>query len=203
MTTKTDIANMALSHLGIGKLIGDIDSENSAEANVMRVFFEMCAKSIQSEMEFNFNKRRKKLGLVIEDPNDEYKYCYTYPSECLQFRRIVNLGRNENEDQRWPFKVEDNDAGSGKFIFTDKQNAIGLISVYVDDPTKWDATFALACSYKLAHLCAPRIGGPDGIKMGDRSYQLYVKMRDQSAAHSANEYQPDPMPNTGYMNSRE
>lgn len=203
MTTKTDIANMAISHLGIGKTILDLDTDSSAEGKALRTFFEMCARSTMAEMDFNFCKKRKTLGLVEEEPNDEWDYVYTYPSECLQLHRIVNNGRNENELQHYPFKVEDNPSGSGKLIYTDREDAIALITAYVEDCTKWTDAFALAVSFKLAFLISPRIGGPDGVRMGDRAYQLYKKMRDEAGAKSANEEQLDPFPDSGYIASRE
>jgi hypothetical protein len=188
--TTTEIANMALGHVGVGREIADLDTENSAEAKACRRFFENTAKVAQRDFEWAFNKKVVTLGLVEEDPTDEWGYSYREPSDCLFIRRLINGARSLSADTRVPFeKAVDT---SGGLIYTDMEDAVAEYTFYQDNLALWPDDFALAHSLLLAARIAKLVTGGDPFKLGDRAMAEYLSTSGRAKRATLNEKQPDP-----------
>jgi hypothetical protein len=75
-TSKTEIVNYSLRHLGQGKTIADLDTEFSAEAKACRAFFNEARDMTLSAYHWSFASKYATLGLVAEDPTTEWAYSY-------------------------------------------------------------------------------------------------------------------------------
>ena len=89
-SSTTEIANLALGHLGIGKDIANLDTESSQEAKAMRRYYDICRRTVLQEFTWPFATKFVTLGLVEEDPTDaeEWAFSYRYPADCLFLRRL-------------------------------------------------------------------------------------------------------------------
>src|SRR5438046_2758921 len=96
LSSTTEIANMAISLIGIAKEIANLDSENSAEAKACRRFFANVRDTVLGDFPWPFATKFATLSLVQTDPNDDWGFSYNYPSDALKIRRILSGIRNDD-----------------------------------------------------------------------------------------------------------
>lgn len=198
--SKTVIANLALGHLGSGKEIANLDTENSAEARACRRFYETARDEMLRGWTWPFATKITTLTLVEEDPNDEWAYSYRYPTDCLMFRRIPSGARTDTRQSRVPYRVAQDDAG--QVIFTDREDAQAEYTVAITDTRRFTSDFTMALSLRLASYIAPSITAGDPFKVGTRAFQLYGMSVDAARANAANEEQPDEDPSSQFERER-
>lgn len=200
MATKTEICNLALSNLKIDKEIANIETENSAEANACRRYFDMAIKATLRDFTWPFATKIADLSLVEEDPNDEWGYSYRYPTDCVFFRRILSGTRNDSRDTRVPYRIA-RDA-TARIILTDMKSASAEYTEYVSDPTQWPEDFAIAFSFRLSAYIVQRITGGDPFKLKDEAMKSYQIELSLARANSADEEQPEEEPESEFIRAR-
>lgn len=193
------IYNLALSHLGQTKRIASF-TEKSEEARLATLVYENCRDTMLEEFNWPFATKIEALGLISEEPNDEWAFSYRYPSDCLKFRRILSGTRNDARDSRVEYRVAY--SSSGRVIFTDLDEAQGEWTIKVTDSELFPPTFALALSYKIAHQIAPSVTAGDPFKLGDKAFQLYQLNVGKAANNSFNEEQPEQHPESEFIRAR-
>jgi hypothetical protein len=179
MSSKTEMANLAISHLGQGKEIANIDTEKSSEAATMRRYQPVVIEMFLKNFPYSFCNVIETLNLVESDPNDEWAYSYRLPTDCLKPIRILSGLRNDTRQSRVPYKI-------GK-----------------DDPSKYPIDVFLAMSYLLAGMAAPRICGEDPFKMGDKAMKMYQYFKGQADAADVNDQQQEEPPEAEAVRARE
>jgi hypothetical protein len=195
-----DIANLSLSHLGVGKRISDLD-ENSAEANALSAFYDLALEQSLRAVNWPFATKFVTLALVESDPTDEWGYSYRYPSDCLYFRRILSGSRQDTRQSRISYKIGIDNAG--QLVYTDQSQAQAEYTMLVRDPQRWPSDFAMAFSYLLAALIAPRLSGGDPTKRGEAAREMYEMEIRRARANAWNEEQPDEEVETESIRARE
>ncbi len=200
-SSDTEIANMALSHLGVGKEIATLESDAGQEAAALRRFYLPALRSTLRDFPWPFATKFLALGLVEEAPTSEWAYSYRYPSDCLRFRRILSGSRTDTALTRVPYKMG-RDA-SGQIIYTDRTEAEAEYTVYVSDPTAFPEDFTLALSYRLAALSAIRLTAGDPFKLGQQAMQNYLFEISRAESTALNEEQADLHPDSEFIRARE
>lgn len=200
-TSKTVIANLALSHLGSGKEIGDLDTENSDEANTIRRFYDEALKKILEDFDWPFASKIADLTQVATNPNDEWNYSYRYPADCVRVRRILSGIRTDNRQSRIPYKIS-KDSG-GRLIFTDLDSAKLEYTEKIETVELYPAAFVMAMSYLLAMYGAPRITGGDPFGLGPKAAENYVAELTNAKSNALNEEQPDQPTESEFVRARE
>lgn len=201
MSSSTEIANLALSHLGIGKEISNIETDQSKEAVACRRYYTIARDATLRDFNWPFATKIAALGLVEEDPNSEWDFSYQQPSDCLKPRRILSGIRNDPRDSRVPYRLAQSDAGN--VIFTDKEDAELEYTLRVEDVTYYPPDFVLALSYRLAGLIAPRITGGDNFQIGERAKNEYKAEISSAARTSLNEEQVEQDPDSEFIRARD
>ena len=196
----TEVANLALSHLGQDSEISDLDTEKSKAASAMRRFYPIAAEIALKDFPYSFSTVTEALNLVETNPTDEWAYSYRYPTDCLKPIRIPSGIRNETRQSRIPYQVAK--GTSGKLIYTDAVNAELEYIQKVDDPSKWPSDFIMMLSYLLAAFTAPRICGEDPFKMGDKAMKMYQFFKGKTDSSDANEHQPEEPPEAEAIRAR-
>lgn len=199
--TQTVIANMALGHLGNGQEIANLDTERTQEAIAMRRFYATARDEMLREFPWPFATGRATLGLVEEDPNDEWAFSYRYPSDCVKARRIVGSLRNETRQSRVPYKIEQD--ATGILLLTDMEDAILEYTVREEDASLYPPDFVMALSLRLAAYTAPKLTRGDAFKMGDRALKFWMLAKSYAQGNAANEQQDDELPDSEFIRSRE
>lgn len=201
MSTKTEIANIALSHLGVGREIANIETENSQEANACRRFYDIAREQVLRDFNWPFATKEAALGLVSSNPTTEWTYSYRYPSDCLKLRRIFSGLRNDTRQSRVPFKLVRDDAG--RLIYTDQIDAFMEYTYSETDASRFTPDFVQALACRLAAYMAPRLTSGDPFKMGERAYKLYIVEITRAQASADNEQQDEEKPQAEWINDRD
>lgn len=201
MASKTDIANLALSHLGHGQDVSDLDLDTSAEARACRAFYDLCLEATLSDFSWPFATKITDLALIGEDPNDEWGYSYRYPLDCLRIRRLLSGINPDTRQSRVPFQLIADD--SSGLIYTDEENAQAEYTVLVTNVTFMPSDFKLALSYRLAHYIAPRVSAGDPFKVGQMALSKYVMEIEKARANAANEEQAKELPESEFVRVRD
>jgi hypothetical protein len=195
------MANLAISHLGQGKEIANIDTEKSSEAATMRRYQPVVIEMFLKNFPYSFCNVTETLNLVESDPNDEWGYSYRFPTDCLKPIRILSGLRNDTRQSRVPYKIGKDD--QGELIYTDTESAQLEYIQFVDDPSKYPIDVFLAMSYLLAGMAAPRICGEDPFKMGDKAMKMYQYFKGQADAADVNDQQQEEPPEAEAIRARE
>ena len=201
MSSKTEMANLAISHLGQGKEIANVETEKSSEAATMRRLQPVVIEMFLKNFPYSFCNVTVALNLVESDPNDEWAFSYRVPTDCLKRLRILSGMRNDNRQTRVPFHVGKDD--QGELIYTDQESAELEYIQFVDDPSKYPVDVFLAMSFLLAGLAAPRMLGEDPFKMGERAMKMYQYFKGQADAADVNDQQQEEPPEAEAVRARE
>ena len=201
MASKTTVSNMALSHIGVGHEISDLDTERSEEANAIKTFYLTAVEFMQSDFVWPFLTRTANLGLVEEDPTTEWDYSYRYPADCIKIHRIYSPLRNDYRQSRIPYLIYSDD--TGKLVYTDCEDAVIDYAKPVLAEDKWPADFVLAFSYLLGSYIAPRLTKGDPFKMREIVLALYSQYRQLAEQRAVNEEQAEEVPASEFVRARE
>jgi len=199
-SSKTQIANLAISHLGIGKEIANIETEQSQEASACRRFYDVAKESTLSDLDWTFATKFAVLNLIEENPSDEWNYSYKYPVDCINMRRILSGLRNDTQTSRIPFKILKD--ATGRIIYTDQEDAQIEYTENVSDTSLFSAEFDLALSFRLAAYIAPRLTGGDPFKLKQEMLVQYDLELGRAKKKNMNEETQDIMPESEFIRAR-
>ena len=194
--TKEAIFNMALGHLGHTKFLLDF-SERSLAADLANQYYEQARNFALEDFPWPFANKYAAVGLVEENPNDDCKYSYRYPSDCMAVRRIVTSnGRLETNPP--PFEIGSD--VDGRLIYTNQESAVVRYTRLVEDANLYPAVFGEAVSWWLAGLIAP--GLAKDRKYAQFAYQMYDIIKGQAEAQQLNEQQQTTEPDSEFIRAR-
>jgi hypothetical protein len=201
--SKVFISNMALNHLNHGIEISSM-TEDSTEAKACNLMYDTALGIILRAYHWPFATKQAVLNLVVESPSGgEWGYAYAYPSDCLMARRILGLSKGHSlphdesgAEGRIPFKIaqrpEADETADVKCILTDEQEATMEYTKFEQRADRYPDDFALALSFKLAYLVAPRLTGGDKTReLRKDALELYRVTLAEAIAANANEEQPE------------
>jgi hypothetical protein len=192
---------MALAHLGVLVTISNIDTEDSAEARVCRLFYEKTKNTCLTNFVWPFARKFKALSLVEETPNDDWDFSYRYPNDCLLVQNILSGLRNDTLDSEVKFILGQDNAG--ELIFTDMNEAWIQYTAKCENPNVFPDEFDLAHSFLLAYFIVPAVAKGDPFKLGMRAYQSYEILVNKAASNALNEQRKDNVPVNSLIISRE
>lgn len=201
MSSKTEICNLALSHLGVGKEIAILESERSQEASACRRFYDTALDATLRDYPWAFATKIVALGLIEEDPNDEWLYSYRYPTDCVFIKRILSGIKNDTRQTRINYRILSDSAG--RIIYTDQENAEAEYSYRVTDTSLYPSDFIMALSYRLAHYIAPRVTAGDPYKLKREVMELYLLEIGRAKSNNNNEEQDAEDPESEFIRVRE
>jgi len=201
MASKTEICNLALGHIGVGKEIANIATEKTETAAVCNRFYETAKDAVLRDFEWPFATKFRDLSLIESNPTVEWGYSYSYPSDCLKMRRILigNVAANyrvgqpyvtEDTVQRSPYRIVQGPSGTA--IFSNQSEATAEYTARIDDPTVYPPDFVMALSWRLAAYIAPTVTGGDPFNLTQKAMQAYKLEIAEASAQSFNEEQPYP-----------
>lgn len=202
-SSTTEIANLALLHLGQSVSIADLDTENSSAARVLRRLYELCRDEVLLEIPWPFATRIEELSLVEEDPTDEWAYSYRYPVDCMKdggFRRILSGARVDDGSSAVRYVIVGDDAG--RLVYTDMEDASAEITVKEENVSRYSPKFVAALAYLMAGRGAPAITNGDPHQLGVRALQLYALEVSTAKAKASNEQRKDPEPLNEFLAGR-
>jgi hypothetical protein len=166
MQSITDLANYALAQIGEGFRITDFDDDQSAEGQACRDTYQGLLEEKLRERRWNRFVMKAPLALVATNPNPVWGFSYRYPSNCLDFHRILN-GDRSGLDVHWVVFELSSDS-QGLLIFTDwgftstvpgvpPGTVYGEWTVQNPPLNLWASDFKTAFAFEWASIMAPFI----------------------------------------------
>lgn len=133
------ICNLALQKLGASRITSL--TEDSRNARSCNACYEFIRDAEMRRYPWNFSKTRTTLAPDATEPDFDYGYAFTLPSDCL---RLLPPSRNALDWQVEGGKILTNDGDTLEIIYLKR----------VTDPTLFDAAFVECFAAKLAwHIC--------------------------------------------------
>lgn len=197
MATTTEICNMALSHLGVGKDVSNVDTEKSNEARAFNRFYPTAIEAMLRDFPWPFAIKMATLALVEDNQDEsdilsEWEFSYQYPADCVEAKRIVSMHTTDNRQSRIPYRIIT--GASGPLILSNWPNAVLEYAGLLPTTALFPADFTLALSYRMACYMAARVTGGDPFKLAPRCMQAYQIELASARANAANEEQSDQIP---------
>lgn len=188
MSSETEIANLALVHIGVTRRIANLETESSHEAKAIRSVFDTDRKAVLRAFPWPFATSYAELGLVdgssTTPVNYDWQYSYRYPSDCLFARRIVTAtGRRDAEPP--PFRIGRDD--QGRLIYTDQADAQIEYTAEIDDVEEFDPLAVDALAWKIASSVGMGLSKIKDIH--SRCEQMFMLSVSQAQAAALNEGQ--------------
>ncbi len=177
MTTATELANMALAHLGQAR-ISDY-SERSPAAEHCRRAFDHVRRLCLRDYDWNFAIRRATLTAAETPPEFDWGYEYPLPADCL---RVISVNQRPGGTRLTDYAVE------GRAILSNFAECRVRYVRDVTDPTLWDSMFASYFCYRLAAAIAPSLRLDPAA--GQQMEQMAAAIRDQAREADAVESEP-------------
>lgn len=195
--TDVQICNMALGHLGHTKFIAAL-TERSLAADLCGLYYEPARNYVLEDYPWPEATKYAALGLVEEDPNDDWDYSYRYPSDCLFARRLVTeIGRIDPNPPAFKTGIDD----QGRLIYSDEEDAVLEYTKLLDDPQQYRPTLGVAISWYLAGLLAP--GLAKDRKQATMCFQMYEIVKTTAQSRAGNEQQQATEPESEAIRARE
>ena len=196
MFTDVSICNMALGHVGTAGNIDSLD-QDSSNARVCKQFYPVAKDKILRSYEWDFARTEEALvylGPLNRDVH-QYNHRYQYPPNCVKFLRINSDLRLDTRESAIAY------ARFGQEIYTDRQDAVARW-IYPAIEGHFESDFALSLSYLVAFYISPSVSRGNNVKKPEEFYAIYEVLASQASASSANEYQPDPFPESSFVRAR-
>lgn len=160
----TDICNLALGHLGEGR-ITSLD-EDSAAARACALHYEQTRDQVLRSHRWNFAQRRAVLSRLSDAPAFGWSFQYELPADCL---RVLEINDSEFGDV-----ISDAYVVEGRALLTNAETINMVYVQRIEDVGQFDALFVEALALKLAVILSETIRGTTG-KTADL-VQLYERV---------------------------
>lgn len=201
MASETDIANLALAHLGDNATVSSLDPpEGSAQAEHCARFYPIARDTMLEAHNWKFATRRATLALLdVESFN--WSYAYAEPSGAM---RIVSILPSEelSTDAGEKFETGGDDDGNS-LIYTNLEDATALYTVRVTDTTKFSPLFVDALSRLLAaYLAGPVLKGDVGKAEAKAQMQYFRLALGLAITSDANQRKVTPDHTVAWMSER-
>jgi hypothetical protein len=202
-TSSSDIATLALGHLGIAVGVADIDTERSKEALACRRFYDQCRQEVLRAFDWPFAARMAALALVEEYDGatlraSEWLHSYRYPTGALYLRRVLSGSRVDTKGTRVPYRLLSD--ASGLLILCDYADAEVEYTENITTVSRFDAQFVHALSCLLAWRIGPQVcDRPEVVDRVRRDYSIALA---EARASAANEDGRDIEPDADYISAR-
>ena len=197
VTSTTQIANLALSHLGVGIEISDLDTEQSVEAAACRLHYLPTLEALLEPGGWAWAEASATLALVIADPNQEWGYSYRLPVDCLSPLRISTALGEMNPDPV-PFRRAAD--ASGGLIWTDEAEAVLLYIQHQTNVALFPPLFVIALTWALAENIAEGLSAKP--ERAERARQRAEVAISSARAVQGNHSQMQAAPESPFMRAR-
>lgn len=187
MYSKTEIYNLALSHLKLSRQVEETETDTvTNEVRVLNQFWDIALKNTLQELDLDSLSQPIVLELLeVLNDGGPWDFIYKYPSKAVFLRRIQSCARVDNASTA--IKKRTALYNGQKVIYTTEQNAVGEF-IMSDAPLDALSPMAgLAISYNLAWLSAPLIVGKGAGKLQESLFVQYNLTRAKAQEIDANE----------------
>jgi len=185
MAYNTEIANLALGHVGATVEIADLSTEQSREAKAIRRFWDTCLEQTVRDFPWPFLTRTFAVNLVEEEPTTDWLFSYRYPPDCYFIRKILSGVNVTTYTENIDFEIQSDT--TGQLIMTNQEDAVIEYTKMVTNFEKVPSDFKMALSYRIGMYIAPSLTAGDPFKMKEYCEAGYLKEISKAQANAINE----------------
>jgi hypothetical protein len=182
-TSKVQIANLALIHVG-GQAITSL-TENTNEARAVNQVYSLIRDAVLSDHPWNFAIKRIIPGLDAGTPIYGFTNRFDLPTDYL---RLVEIEGNPD------YKI------SGQFIETDGTVIKIKYVAENDNPVEYDAMFVTAFGLRLAATIAERL--TQSSTLAEKLMEAYIQALRDAKSVDAQSDQPDDLETNEWLDAR-
>lgn len=193
--SSSEIATLAISHLGISTPIAALATESSKEAGACRAFYDQTVDEVLRSAPWPFATRQVALALVGTDPALGWGYSYRVPADTLTVQGLV-----DPTGVALPVAYQLVGDAAGLLLWTNVGSASAQLTVRVTDPTRFDPLFVQAVAYQLAAYVGPRL--TDNLALVDRAAMKAERLLLRARAQALNEAPPAMSPTSDLITVR-
>lgn len=196
--TEVDIANLALTKLGAGRITSLADENKQARA-VSTVFASLRDAELRSHL-WNFAIKRVSLTVLVAAPVWGFTKLYDLPSDFLRLIQVNEAMPGVSlTDYRTYGEAEYAIEGSRIACNFDTPLKLRYVA-RIGDPEKFDPLFvqALACRITM-ELCEELTQSNTKIQIAQQAYTLAIR---EAVRVDAIESPPEPLPDDSWILSR-
>lgn len=188
MSSKIDVFNMALGHIGISTTVAD-ELERSPERVACSRFWDTCRDALFSYKSLPWRFASELVALAdIGNPPAGWEFRYRYPNDCITAIEVYGGDvRTLPVEARAKFEVAYE--ADGRVILCDIPDATLRYTKRINEVERWPASFVEAMSYRLASFIAMPLKNDAGLR--NSLFQLAEQFAGIAMASSLNESQPD------------
>lgn len=197
VTSKVELCNLALSHLGNYGTVGDIDTPSNDKEIIFAQWYDITRQGLLKSVMPNFALARRAVSQLPTDPAFGYANAFEYPSDCL---KVLGLG---NVDQRADYTYSVERVGTRLAIVTDDDWEDGMELRFIEDVSDVNAMsveFKLLLSWVLAANVALPVT-QDAVKSKAIRAEIPSKMSELSGLN-AQENRPIRISNSRFRGAR-
>ena len=180
--TDVSICNLALLQVGVKARITTLNDTESTESRACNAQYSVSRDMLLSDprRDWTFARKRSILVASANAARAGFDYIYDAPTSMLMPRRIWNGLRRYRPEDEIPFRVEPNDAGTGKVILVDLESTTTqpeLWHTIVVSESMFPPWFGMALALDIAaNLVLPEIVSADmQEKAGKRAEVMLLK----------------------------
>jgi len=152
MSSKIDIYNLALTHLGM-KEVTSVDANNPS-ADALNTLYNPCLEDLFSEYRWPFATVKEKLVSVTDTVLElEWENSYLRPTEAMTVWVVYNEGTMTAKEEQ-QFETIYQPTYSRRIIGTNLDDAYCEYTYKIIDTALYSPKFVMALSYKLAASAA-------------------------------------------------
>ncbi len=176
------ICNIALGHLGINRLITDLEAERTskAQAQACITHYDLALEVTLKANRWPFAQRIATLATISGFTSDVWTYAYRAPSDYLTAHTI-----NRTEANPLGERFEIGGDASGGIIYTNAEDAVLDYTARVTQPGLYPADFVEALAYQLAIRVAQPLAAEESLRQVARDG--YRRAISEAMTTAANE----------------
>lgn len=195
--TQAAIANIALGHLGINRLISDLEAERTskAQAQAIATAWDLALEVTLKAHPWPFAQRSVALAALNGFESEVWTYAYRTPTDCLLAHTVNPVVGNPIGE-----RFETGGDGAGGLIYTDAADAILYYTARVTQVGLFPADFVEALAYQLAIRAAQPLAAEESLRQEARNG--YRRAIPEAMANGAREGQGQEPPVDSWLSTR-
>ena len=165
MASDVEICNYALSYIGSSNVIQSL-TEASDEARTCTLHLQRVKDLVCRQYPWQFARKVAALALIQNNPNDEWGYEYSYPSDCIRAdwmvlgvagSAAVYAGQSRSRRSAYSVPYQLAYGTSGRVIWTDQDEAILAYNVRITDAARFPEDVVEALAWGMAVAISPTL----------------------------------------------
>jgi hypothetical protein len=149
MPTSTELANMALAHIGHASIDNIADTTEAAE--ICNSFYNTVRQLFLKHSKLYISRKDAELALASGETSNIYDYVYALPADCLI---PIKIWQNNQSTSQIIYELGIHSSGTSIVVKSDYQDLVLIYSIDITNLDVYNTDDIIAMSYLLAKFIA-------------------------------------------------